>query len=305
MTATTVERLTPRVGPLPQVGTFGMAAAINILKGTIVTLDDAGRADTPAAGQDAIGVAAATFINASGAADAVDAEVTYGVFGFFIDGTTPKARQVVYVVDNQTVSLDPAGGRGIAGIVTEVRANQGGVNQAFVWMGPHVVASIRGGLDVEVPLGNFRLSTGAAIPAFAGGSADGFSLSDSEGFGLRINDDSTTVFVGNCRLPELVPAGATVTLHVLASRVGATDTAVELLTPVVFANREGVAYDAGASLVTGNFGVMAGATKVVHELTKAITGAQGGDALTITLAAVTANLANDDLIIHSVWISVR
>jgi FKBP-type peptidyl-prolyl cis-trans isomerase 2 len=72
----------------------------------------------------------------------------------------------------------------------------------------------------------------------------------------------------------------------------------------VFANREGVAYDAGASLVTGNFGVIAGATKVVHELTKTITGAQAGDALSISLAAA-AGLANDDLLVHSVWISVR
>lgn len=310
MTATTVERLS-RLGssPFPAHGTYGMAANSLGLKGTIATLDSAGRAAPPAAGQDAVGVFEQTFCNrttdpSGGAADAIDAEVNFGVYGWLLDGSTPKPRQVVYVVDNQTVSLDAAGNRGIAGIVTEVRTING-VVQVFVYMGPHVVGAIRGGTTIDIPLGGFRLSTGAAIPTFSSGSADGFSLVDSEALALRINDDSTTVFTSSVRLPEDVPSGATVTLHVLASRVGATDTAVELLTPAVFANREGVAYDAGASLTSGNFGVIAGATKVVHELTKAITGALGGDVLTVTLAAVTANLANDDLVIHGVWISVR
>lgn len=306
MTATAIERLTKFAGLIPARGTFGCAAAVNILKGTIVTLDSSENADTVAAGQDAIGVAESTIINALGAANDEDVEVLYGVHGFLVSGTTPKARQTVYVVDNQTVSLDPAGGRGIAGICTESRTESGTV-VCYVYMGPHVVAAVRSGQDLEVPLGNFRLSTGAALPAFAGGSADGFTLADSEAFGIRFNDDTTSVITANVRVPESVPVGAPATLHVLASRVGATDTAVALLTPALFANRDGVAYDAGGNLVTGNFGVMAGATKVVHELTKAIdqnSGLNGGDVLTLTLTPITANLANDDLVIHAVWISV-
>jgi hypothetical protein len=171
-------------------------------------------------------------------------------------------------------------------------------------MGPHVIAFLRGPLDIDVPLGGFRLATGAALPAFSNGVADGYTLADSEALALRINDDSTTAFWNAVKLPEHVPAGASIRLHVLASRVGATNTAVALLTPFVFANREGVAYDAGASLVTGSFGVMAGATKVVQELTTDITGALGGDVLSISLIAA-AGLADDDLVIHAVWVSVR
>lgn len=308
MTDVAAARLTPSKGEFPSNGTFGMAANTLLYYGQIVCLDADGRAAVPGAGRDAIGVAKQTFDNrtgsqAGGAADAFDAEVAYGVRGFLISGTTPKPKQIVYVVDNQTVSLDPTGGRGIAGIVSEVRT-ENGVAQAFVVMGPHIIAALRGPIDIDLPLGGFRLATGAAVAAFANGAADGYTLADSEALCLRWNNTQSTAFWTAVKLPEHIPAGAIVALRVLASRVGATDIAAEVLTPTVFANREGVAYDAGSSLVTGNFGALAGATKVVHELSTAITGAQGGDALSISLAAA-AGLANDDLVVHAAWISIR
>jgi len=308
MTDVAAARLTPSKGEFPANGTFGMAANTLLYYGQIVGLDSAGRACVPGAGIDAIGVARQTFDNRTagptgGAADALDAEVAYGVRGFLISGTTPKPRQIVYVVDNQTVSLDPDGGRGIAGIVSEVSVRNG-VTQAFVCMGPHIIGAIRAPVDIDLPLGGFRLASGAAVPAFGAGTADGYTLADSEALCIRINDDSTTVFWTAVRLPETVPAGAAIKLHVLASRIGAADVAAELLTPTVFANREGVAYDAGASLVTGNFALMAGATKVVHERTVDITGALGGDVLSVSLVAA-AGLDEDDLAIHAAWISIR
>lgn len=309
MTATSVERMTNLTAPLtPAHGTFPIAANTLLLKGTIACLDSADRLAVPGAGLDAIGILEATYLNRTtdpggGAAGRIDGEVRYGVHEWLISGTTPRPRQVVYVVDNQTISVDPTGNRGIAGIVSEVRT-ENGVARAYVFMGPHVIASIRGGLDVDVPLGGFRLATGAAVPAFAVDVADGFTLADSEALSLRINNASTTVFWNAVKLPEQVAAGSVVTLHVLASRVGGANTAVAVLTPTVFANREGVAYDAGASLVAGSFGVMAGATKVVHELTLPVTGALGGDVLSVSLVAA-AGLAADDLVIHAVWISVR
>ncbi len=315
MSATTVERLINRTAPLtPAKGTFPIAANTLLLMGTMACLDSADRLAVPAAGLDAIGALEATYANrttdpptgggTAGAAGRIDGEVRYGVHGWRVDGTTPRPRQVVYVVDNQTVSVDPTGNRGIAGIVSEVRT-ENGVVFAYVFMGPHVIAMIRGPLDIDIPIASARLATGVTAPAFAAGSADGITLADSEALALRINDDSTTAFWFQCKLPEHIPAGATITLHVLASRVGAADVAAELLTPFVFANREGVAYDSLASLVTGNFALMAGATKVVHERTTAIVGALGGDVLSISLIAVAAGLDDDDLVIHALWVSVR
>lgn len=309
MTDTTVERLFNHVAPLsPAKGTYGIAANTLLLRGQITTLDAAGRAAVPGAGQDAIGVSFATYRNrttddSGGAADAMNAEVKHGLFNFLISGTTPRPRQVVYVVDNQTVSVDATGNRGIAGVVTEVRT-ENGVAQAYVLMGPHVLAFIRGPIDIDLPLGSFRLASGAALPAFSAG-VDGFALVASEAFGIRINDDTTTVMWTSCKLPEHVPAGATIKLHALVSRIGATDTAAELFTSTVFANRKGALYDAGASLVTGNYALIADATTTVVERTLTITGALGGDALSISLAGITANLANDDLLVSAMWISVR
>jgi len=309
MTATTIERSFNITAPLtPARGTFPIAANTLLLFGTIACLDASDRLAVPGAGLDAVGILPQTYRNrttdpSGGAAGAIDGEVIYGVHGLLIDGTTPRPRQVVYVVDNQTVSVDPAGGRGIAGIVSEVRT-ENGVARAYVYMGPHVVAFVRGAVDIELPLAGFRLATGAAVPAFTGGSADGYNLTDSEALTLRINDDSTTAFWQSVRIPEHVPAGAVVELHVLASRVGALDVAAVLLTAAAFANREGVAYDAGSALTIAPFGVMAGATKVVHELTGAISGVQGGDVLSVSLTAA-AGLDDDDLAIHAVWITIR
>lgn len=306
MTATTVERINKFAGEFPHRGTLPSAANMLHLKNTFVCKDSAGRAANVAAGLPVYGVAEATFLNrttdpSGGAAGAIDVEVAFGVWGFLLSGTAPTPGQVVYAVDNQTVSIDPTGSRGIAGICSEVRT-ENGVSVVYVFVGPVALALAGGAVQtVDIPLGGFRLATGAAIPAFSNGVADGFQLVDSEALSLRINDDSTTVFWSQVRLPESMPVGSPVVLHVLASRIGATDVTASL-TPTVFANREGVAYDAGANLVTGDFAAVAGATKVVQELTKTITGAQAGDVLSVSLVA-TAALANDDMAIHSVWVT--
>jgi hypothetical protein len=96
-----------------------------------------------------------------------------------------------------------------------------------------------------------------------------------------------------------------VTLHILASRVGATDIATATLTPSVFRNREGATHNAGAALTTGDFALMGAATTVIGEFTKTITGAVAGDVLSVSLAANTTNLDDDDARIHACWISVR
>jgi hypothetical protein len=289
-----------------------MAANTLLYKGQIVCKDSAGRAAVPGAGLPAVGVASSTFNNrtgapSGGAADAMRAEVEYGVFGLPYNGTAPVPGQLVYVYDNQTLTLDPSGSRGIAGICSETKNST-----CYCYFGPLAIAIAAGeqaAMSVDIPLGGWRLSTGAAIPAFGNGTADGFTLAGSEGLGIRINDDSTTVFAGVCRLPESLPAGSALTLHLLVSRVGSTDAATAKLTPHVFRNREGAAYDAGSDLVTGDTGLLSAATTVEQELTVNIDqngGAAAGDCLTVTLAAkVATGLDNDDAIIHAVWIEAR
>jgi hypothetical protein len=317
MADTTAERLPKTTGEIPHRGTYSMAANTLLYKGQIVTQDSAGRAAVPGAGQNAIGISASTYNNrtgapSGGAADAMKAEVEYGVQGLAFTGTAPTPGDVVYVVDNQTVSLDPTGSRGIAGICSETKNGTGDDGLCYVFMGPLAVAIATGAqaaVSIDIPLGGWRLSTGAAIPAFGNGTADGFSLVGSEGLAIRINDDSTTVFAGTCRLPESLPANAALSLHILVSRVGSSDPTTAKLTPHVYRNREGAAYDAGNDLVTGDTALLDAATTVMQELTVAIDqngGAKAGDVLTVTLAAkVSPGLDNDDANIHAVWIEAR
>lgn len=326
MTATTAERIATKFGGLvPGKGTFGVAADTLLLKGTIVTADADGLADVPTAGQDALGVAKASFDNrtsaaSGGAASALEAEVEYGVFTFLYSGTAPEPGQVLFVVDNQTVSVDSSGGtRGIAGFCTEPPRD----GQVALWMGPHVSGEIQVGAavaaiadkaaaddlllsahEVIVPLGSFSLAAGTPLPAFADGTATGFNLADSEAFGIRINPSGDVALApiwASCKLPDDLDAAQAVTLHVRAARIGSSDTTV-VLTPHVFGNTVGVAYDAGADLVSGNTGAIAGATKVVADVTKTITGATAGQNLSISLVPSSA-LDADDLLILAVYIA--
>lgn len=316
MTATTVERLSKFKGMLPGKGTYPQAASTTLLKGTIVTGDSSGRADVPTAGQDALGVAAATYVESTGVNGAQDVEVEYGVFGFPITGTPPLGLgEVMFVVDNQTISQDSSGGtRGVAGFCSEYR---GGL--AYILMSPVFAAAYADAaaaeavadaadakaddlavIEIPVNLGAFRLASGAAIPAFSDGVADGFELTGNEALSLRINDASTTVFWAAVKLPDDLDTGAAVKVHFLASRVGASDTTAAI-TVTAFIADAGAAYDASSDLSSGNTGAIAGATKVSSDVSATITGATAGSVLSFS-AKATAALDADDMLIHGCWI---
>jgi hypothetical protein len=116
--------------PVPAMGTSPMAANVLIPRGTLVARDDDGNAVSPLSasttGFPILGVANDTYDNrtgseAGGSAGDLDCEYCYGVYEFAYTGTAPMAGDRVFAVDNQTVSIDPAGPRGFAGVVTEVR----------------------------------------------------------------------------------------------------------------------------------------------------------------------------------------
>lgn len=129
MTAATVSRLTDHVANPPRLKTLPMVASFLALKGCMVTIDANGRAapvTAPGAtGLNVTGVPMhADADNSAGANDDLDIELDVGIFAFFIEGATPVADDLVYAVDNQTVSVveDDGGGfdRGKAGYVTKV-----------------------------------------------------------------------------------------------------------------------------------------------------------------------------------------
>jgi len=117
-------------GVVPSVGTLPVAANVAIYKGTLVARDASGRATVPGDTLPIVGVAIANYINTGGAAAAFTVEVEYGVFGFIMDGTAALVGELVFALDNQSVTLT-AGSNGRAGVVTEIRNGL-----TFVWINP-------------------------------------------------------------------------------------------------------------------------------------------------------------------------
>ena len=313
MASRTFARTTDRGPAVPAMGTLPSSANTLYPKDTIVTRSAAGRAVSPstadASGYPAMGISKATFDNRTnsemgGLDDSGEIEVDYGVFGFDISGDTPKPGDDLFVVDNQTVSTDSAGGtRGFAGVCSEVRTGSAGTSQAFVWMGPHVAhegAELGGRLVSPISLAAFRLSTGAAIPAFAAGSADGFELTNSEALGLRINDDSTTIFTTTVTLVD--NDGGDLVLHLQGFRVGAADPTATI-TVGAFFHVAGEAHTADAN-AGGSSTAFDGATTIITEETLTIAAADvpaGPCTLTITLVA-SAALDDDALVLLGLWL---
>lgn len=323
MTATTVARLSKTSGPLPARGTMGVAANTLLLKGTIAVKDTNGYANVPAAGRNAVGVLASTYDNrttsrySAGGAAEIDAEIDFGEFEFTYSGTAPKMGEVLFVIDNQTVGVDSSGGtRGVAGFC--VHPADTTASTVRLYMGPHVsgaysdvssTASVASAAStktnnlaiVEIPigLGNFRLSTGAAVAAFSNGTTDGFTLVDSEAFGIRWNDDVFTAFWADVRLPTDLDTGSAVELHMLLSKIGATDTTA-VVTVSCFRNRPGAAHDAGSDL-GGNTSAITTGTKVVVDKSVTLTTTAAGDNLSFSLVP-SAALDDDDLVLLACWI---
>lgn len=301
-------------GPIvPGMGTFPSTANSLYPEGTIVSRSSAGRAVSPASadltGNPALGVSKNTYDNRTssemgGLDDSGLIEVDYGIHFFDLVGDTPIAGEVLYVVDNQTLSKDPSTGRGAAGICTEVRTLNG-VTQVGCFFGPAAASEAVARASeffLQIPVGSLRLSTGAAIPAFSAGAADGFELTGSESVGLRINDDSTTTFVWSGILVGHDDA-QDLTVHLVGFRVGAADVTAAV-TVGAFMQGLGDANTADANAGSAST-VFAAATTVLSKATVTLAAADvpaGPCNLTLTFTAA-ASLDDDDLVILGIYIT--
>ena len=121
--------------------------------------------------------------------------------------------------------------------------------------------------EKEIPLGTLRLSTGAAIAAFADNTTDGFEFVDSECLGIRWNDSGSSriTVAGQVDIPADADDTAAVVLHAKGFRVGSADAAM-VLTVTAFAQPTGAEYDADAD-AGGSSTAFDGATKVVTDET--------------------------------------
>jgi hypothetical protein len=320
MSSTTVFRTkTVFAGQVPAKGTLPAAANKYFAGKTIVQVDASGRATpgAPSNGFPAAGVSSASYDNRTGsefggAADAIDIEVEYGVFGFDYVGS-PLPGQTCWVLDNQTVTMT-ASTHGVAGVVTEVRDGQ-----CFVWMGPHVAAlfsddsavesavtALEGEIAARVPMIDFPIgsariySTGAIAIPFVANTNDGIDPT-AEGFGYRFNDDSTAAIVLSAPLPPDMDPDEDMVVHVQGYRVGTLDAAAAV-TVGAFFRVVGAAFnnDTNAGGATTAFD---GATTVVTDetVTLALADVLAGPGTLMLTLVPDAALNDDDLVITAVY----
>lgn len=121
--------------------------------------------------------------------------------------------------------------------------------------------------EKEIPLGSLRLSSGAAIAAFADNTTDGFAFVDSECVGIRWNDSGSSriTVVGQVDIPADASDSAAIVLHAKGFRVGGNDIAM-VLTVTAFAQPTGAAYDADEN-AGGSSTAFDGNTKIVTDET--------------------------------------
>lgn len=290
MASTTLARLFRPGPPIPAMGTSPMAANTLIPRGTLVARDSSGNAVSPASastsGELILGVSNATYDNrtgseAGGSAGDLDVEYCYGVFGFPYTGTTPKAGDRVFAVDNQTVSIDPTGPRGFAGVVSEVRDGlcwfyvgpiaSVGADEIDLSAAEAAIAALEDDAtfgEIAIPLGGARIySTGVIAGAWDDGVADGFDLT-AEGLGIRWNPASTVAFAVAVDMPDDIAAGSALTLKLLGYRTGGSDVTM-VVTCTAFFRAVGAAFNADTNC-GGNSTAFDGATTVVTEETLTI-----------------------------------
>lgn len=154
---------------------------------------------------------------------------------------------------------------------------------------------------IPLPLSSWALSTGATMPAFSDGSADGLQLTDSKAVALRLNNSVFDKFMREVPVPPDCDVTADMVIHALVERVGTADADAALVFEA-FNQVVGAAHDADADF-GGNSSAVAN-DSVINEVTctLALANLAGAPAtISLTMAAHTT-LDSDDALVLAVWI---
>jgi hypothetical protein len=345
MAAATDTRASSYVGLTPSKGTLPVAANVLILGGTIVCRNATGYAVVGVDDNNAfpaVGIAAADVDNRTtapggGGAGAENVEIIYGVHELFFTGSTPVPGEVVFVVDNQTVSTSSdSGTRGIAGYVSEVVGTS-----VYVQMGPTIAGQIviaaaeAADLDtaqtdilavaaralalevdaatanawIPVPITSFTANDATPLAKFASGddTTFGLNVADTETLCIRWNNHATP---GTARcevaLPPDLNDAAALTVEFLASKSGATVGDATTLTLASYLIAEGNLHDADTAVASVTNALVGDATAKTTDVLIATIGAgdvpAGARSLVFTVTPTAGLLGTDDLMVHAVGI---
>jgi len=316
-------------------GTYPIAANTLCLGGTIACVNASGETVPGAlnAGFNAVGKYKAEYDNRTtapygGAAGALKADVDYQICAWSYNGRKPIKGEVVFVYDNQSVSVDSnSSQRGIAGYVYEVVGDE-----IYVSMGPDAVAQIviasavaadvvqaQADIDalqvdaatanayISVPLTSFTNADATPLAKFASAGTPtlGLNIADSKALNIRWNNDvSPGTALCQVALPPDVDDAAAMVLELLVSKSGATLLDATKVTVAAYIIAAGNLHDADTNCGGDTAAVVGDATaKTTTLLTRTIAAADvPASAKSLVFSLTPSVLGTDDLMLHSVGI---
>lgn len=208
--------------------------------------------------------------------------------------------KAVYASDDQTISNDPTDGP-VAGILTGFEDGSG--DAIFLIEAPD--ASLVGLGQKEVPVYPSILAAGTPMAAFAdngAASAPGITLVDSEGMGIRWNNQATQTAVWTrFTMPLDIDTSKDAVLELFASKTGATVGDATTFTITVFNNAKSALHDADADYGGATSAMTGDATaKTVQRVTRTLAAAnlgQPGEPVSLSFKPTDGTLGTDDVIL--------
>ena len=289
-------------------------ASETIYQGAMVCLRTADgyavKAGTASTGR-VVGVARAggTVPSTSGAANI---NLLCGVFCFPVNGSsTPTIADVgkaVYASDDNTISNSPSAGP-VAGTLVGFEATTG---NAMVYIAPPDAGAAGLG-SMRIPIASGILAAGTPMAAFAdnaGASAPGITIVDSEGVGIRWNNQaSQTAVWTSFMLPRDIDTSKDATLVLKASKTGATVGDATKFTITAFNNATGALHDADADFGGDTTAMTGNATaKTVQSVTLTLAAADlglPGDNVSLSFKPKDGTLGTDDCVLFGIELQYR
>lgn len=215
--------------------------------------------------------------------------------------------KAVYADDDFVISNDPADGP-IAGILTGFEATSG--DAIFVIEPADAESSGLGSLSIPFTAGILAAGTPMAAWADDANSAPGVTLTNSEGMGIRWNNNATQVAVfTRFMMPRDIDPSKDAKLVLKAAKTGATVGDATTFTIAIFNNATGALLDADTDYGGATSAMTGDATsKTVQEVTRTLTAADlavAGDAVTMSFKPTGAVLGTDDVTLFSIELQYR
>jgi hypothetical protein len=261
------------------------------------------------------GVVAGRAMHAAGSATSSQGEksVEIGIGQFAVNNAASAAAvtqayqdKIVWASDDNTASVTPSGS--VLGICRGLLED----GRVLVEIGTSGALLAAGYGEVDIPLLGAILAAGTPMAAFADNASSnpGVTLVDSEGVGIRWNNNAsqTAVWSKFC-IPYDCDVGAGATLVAIGSKTGATAGDAVTFTVTAFNQAVGALHDGDANFGSATTAMTGAATaKTVQQVTAAVAAGDLGAAgtpVSISFKPTDGTLGTDDVVLFALKFRYR